>query len=118
MKTSTIHPSRRSGASIIPSTARLDAKPVHPAPAANGHEHPPERPVTRPRLMVGPLEGTGEIIDVTQQVIGAIAQEIWKRSQGNDLLNWIEAERLFFQAMQEHEWSAAANPHRGGRHGR
>ena len=52
------------------------------------------------RFTVGPITSDGEIIDVTHEVIEIIAREVWRRDpQGNDLLNWMEAERLFQQAM-------------------
>ena len=51
------------------------------------------------RFVVHPLCGI-EPIDVTQKVIEAIAHELWKSRGGNDLLNWLEAERLFNQAMR------------------
>ena len=51
------------------------------------------------RFVVHPLCGI-EPIDVTQKVIEAIAHELWKSRGGNDLLNWLEAERLFNQTMR------------------
>jgi hypothetical protein len=52
------------------------------------------------RFTVGPLSAAGDVIDITRDVIEIIAREVWRRDpQGNDLLNWMEAERLFHQAM-------------------
>src|SRR6185295_6116043 len=56
--------------------------------------------VEQQRFRVGPLNAAGEVVDITQEIIEIIAREVWRRDpQGNDLLNWMEAERLFQQAM-------------------
>jgi hypothetical protein len=59
------------------------------------------KPVPFPRLVVGPLASSGERIDITRYVIELIAKEIWKRQEGNDVLNWIEAERLLGEALAQ-----------------
>ena len=54
----------------------------------------------KPQFVVHPLFGTAaDGIDLTQRIIGLIASELWKLRGGNDLLNWLEAERLFEEAM-------------------
>ena len=63
-------------------------------PQATAVEHE-----TRPTFVVHPLFGS-EGIDITQQIVEAIARELWKKRGGNDLLNWLEAERLFAETMR------------------
>lgn len=56
----------------------------------------PRPPALSPtqRLLVHPLLGPPEGLDVTQAVTRALAEELWRRFGGNDVLNWVEAERL------------------------
>lgn len=51
------------------------------------------------RFIVHPPAGPRGGIDLTERVVGVIADELWKRHGGNDVLNWIEAERLLIQAL-------------------
>lgn len=51
------------------------------------------------RIVIHPEEGPAEGIDVTQGVVGVIASELWRLRGGNDVLNWIEAERLLIHAL-------------------
>jgi hypothetical protein len=67
-------------------------------------------PQIKPRLVVRPTDSLSEEVDITRKVVEIIAQELWKRYQGNDVLNWIQAERLFEDAMHR----AAADLRPGG----
>lgn len=51
------------------------------------------------QIVIHPEEGPAEGIDVTQGVVGVIASELWRLRGGNDVLNWIEAERLLIHAL-------------------
>jgi hypothetical protein len=48
-------------------------------------------------------------IDVTQHLVAAIAEEIWRACGGNDDLNWLEAEALLQQIVGNA--SVTARPH-------
>lgn len=51
------------------------------------------------RLVVHPRSGGDGPIDVTHQVVELIARELWKLRQGNDVLNWLEAEAMLEDAL-------------------
>lgn len=68
-------------------------KPISTSQASGSHSDP------LPRFVVHPLFGI-ECIDVTHKVVEAIARALWEARGGNDLLNWLEAERLFAQTMR------------------
>lgn len=50
------------------------------------------------RIIVHPFHSP-EGLDVTDAIVAAIAHEIWKRHDGNAVLNWIEAERCLAEAL-------------------
>jgi hypothetical protein len=64
-----------------PDIAKFNRAPAPAAPA-------PLRIVLKPYL--GPREG----LDVTEAITRTVAQELWKLHGGNDVMNWLEAERL------------------------
>ena len=123
MKATIIRPTPKSstspqvGAASNPPDALATAASPLPAPDSISALH---------HLLIGPLAHSGESIDITHQVIGLIAQELWKRDrETNDVLNWIEAERLFHDAMSRRNGAvsidaATAPPagRRSRRHGR
>ncbi len=81
-------PSRRTRPSIrFPKRGTAARLPETAPPPATG------------RIIVHPEEGPPEGLDVTQGVIGIIASELWRLRGGNDVLNWIEAERLLIHAL-------------------
>jgi len=47
-----------------------------------------------PRLLVRPLTAPEDPIDVTTAITRAIAHALWQRDGGNEVLNWLEAERV------------------------
>lgn len=51
------------------------------------------------RFVVHPPAGPRGGIDLTERVVGVIAEELSRRHGGNDVLNWIESERLLIQAL-------------------
>lgn len=51
------------------------------------------------RIIVHPYEGPRGGVDVTDTVVGAIAERLWNMFGGNDVLNWLEAERLLQDAL-------------------
>jgi hypothetical protein len=53
------------------------------------------------KFIVHPLFPPAEAIDLTHRIVELIASELWKLRQGNDLLNWLEAERLFEHTLKE-----------------
>lgn len=44
------------------------------------------------RVVVHPMLEPERQIDLTERLIAAIAEELWRTHGGNDQLNWIEAE--------------------------
>lgn len=44
------------------------------------------------RLVIRPMLDPRNEIDVTHQIVKAIAEELWRRHGGNDVLNWMEAQ--------------------------
>jgi hypothetical protein len=46
------------------------------------------------RLTIQPSAAPGATIDVTNAVVSAIAKELSRFHDGNDTLNWIEAEKI------------------------
>jgi hypothetical protein len=75
----------------------------------------PAQPHTsKPKLIVR-LDESSPPLDITNRVIGIIAEQLWKLHQGNDVLNWLEAERLFVDAMERsgtHHNQPFPNPRR------
>ena len=59
------------------------------------------------RLVVRPIATHGgaevDAIDATDGMIRALAHELWQHNQGNETLNWLEAERLV-QHLLEMAW--------------
>lgn len=51
------------------------------------------------RLIIRPMFGPSAGIDITHRVVTLIAQELWRLHGGNDVVNWLEAERLLDQAI-------------------
>ncbi len=45
------------------------------------------------RVLVRPLAEPQREVDVTDRLVSAIAEELWRRYGGNAALNWLEAER-------------------------
>jgi hypothetical protein len=69
------------------------------APAPNvrndiREEHADRRLDPERLVLIRPMSGDGEVIDVTEAMISAIAYTIWERYQGDAQLNWLEAELL------------------------
>ncbi len=54
------------------------------------------------RVTIRPSAHPDQEIDITNALVGAVAAEIWKHCGGNDVLNWMEAER-FVQALAARE---------------
>lgn len=44
------------------------------------------------RLVIRPMMDPRNEIDVTHQLVKAVAEELWRRYGGNDVLNWMEAQ--------------------------
>jgi hypothetical protein len=44
------------------------------------------------KIIIRPAMEPQHEIDVTQRLVAAIAEELWRVSGGNDRLNWLEAE--------------------------
>jgi hypothetical protein len=63
-----------------------------------------------PRVIIRSLRSATPL-DVTEQVIAAIASTLWKVHGGNDVLNWLEAERALHAAMLEYseQWRARSS---------
>lgn len=50
------------------------------------------------RVTIKPSAHPSQEIDVTSALVSAVAAEIWKHCGGNDVVNWMEAER-FIQTL-------------------
>lgn len=53
------------------------------------------------RVIVRPAAEPQREIDLTRRLVSAIAEELWRRYGGNDVLNWAEAERHLAQIVGE-----------------
>ena len=60
---------------------------------------PREQPA-KPRIVLRPMLGPHDGLDVTEAVTRAVAQELWNLHGGNDVMNWIEAERLLAEFIE------------------
>jgi len=45
------------------------------------------------RIVIRPAGSPHRELDVTQAIVAAVAHELWKHQGGNEVLNWVEAER-------------------------
>jgi hypothetical protein len=45
------------------------------------------------RIVIRPSMAADRDLDITKAVVSAVAAELWKNFGGNDVLNWMEAER-------------------------
>jgi hypothetical protein len=86
---------------IAPSRSKPRARqsqPVRISGAFEGATPVTDRRQGAIRVVVTPtLDSTA--LDVTESLVGAIAAQLWKRFGGNDVVNWLEAERLLQQAL-------------------
>src|SRR5262245_54199637 len=62
------------------------------------------------RIVLRPMLGPRQGLDVTEAVTRAIAQELWNMHGGNDVMNWLEAERLLNEFLGS--WARSAPPGR------
>ena len=46
------------------------------------------------RVSVRPSMAPDREVDLTQALVGAVAHELWKACGGNEVVNWLEAERI------------------------
>lgn len=53
------------------------------------------------KLTIRPVVDPLSKIDVTHCIVGAIAEELWRRYGGNTHLNWIEAEQHLDRMIDE-----------------
>jgi hypothetical protein len=67
----------------------------------------------KPRFIMQPMfDNAVDGIDLTHRIIEMIAAELWKLRQGNDLLNWLEAERLFAETVDQMRNTKRTQPQR------
>jgi hypothetical protein len=59
------------------------------------------------RIIVRPLSDPHREVDVTERLVAAIAEELWRLYGGNDRLNWLEAERHLARIVGEARTEAA-----------
>jgi hypothetical protein len=50
------------------------------------------------RVVLRPSAAPQEELDLTETLTAAVAYELWRRNGGNEVLNWLEAER-FVQSL-------------------
>jgi hypothetical protein len=60
------------------------------------------------KITIAPFAEPYREIDVTQGLVAAIAEEIWRACGGNDALNWLEAERHLARIIGEARETARA----------
>jgi hypothetical protein len=82
---------------------RPRAAEVAPIDVANRRVAPPApavgTAVSRFRVVVRPMLGPAVGLDVTTAITRAVAEELWRLHGGNDVMNWLEAERLLAEAL-------------------
>jgi len=67
------------------------------------------------RIVIRPSTAPDRELDITHALVAAVAAELWKASGGNDVVNWMEAERQvahLFAAQQQELPGRAAEPAR------
>jgi hypothetical protein len=73
------------------------------------------------RIVIRPSASPERELDVTQAVVAAVAHELWKHCGGNEVLNWVEAERQVARLLpaggptRAGRSAGVAEPKRGGR---
>lgn len=65
-------------------------------------------------ITVRPSASPDRPIDVTHALVKAVAEELWRTTGGNDVLNWIEAERFVQSLMQRPSSTTEPLPHPRG----
>jgi hypothetical protein len=53
------------------------------------------------RIIVRPVADPRRELDLTERLVSAIAEELWRLYGGNDRLNWLEAERHLERIVNE-----------------
>lgn len=66
------------------------------------------------RVTIRPSAHPAKEIDVTNALVSAVAAELWKHCGGNDVLNWMEAER-FVHSLAAQEPQAEPKPRQHAR---
>lgn len=87
---------------------------VDPFSAVTRKSHLRRPPLaSNPTLSIRPAAAPTKVVDLTQALTGAVAHELWKAAGGNEVVNWMEAER-FVKALArvwaEAPTAAAATP--------
>ena len=67
-------------------------------PKAKGRKQPGSRREPL-RVVIHPVHGPGEGVDVTKALVDAVAMVLWKLQGGNESVNRLEAEMLLEKAM-------------------
>jgi hypothetical protein len=65
------------------------------------------------RIVIRPAGSPHRELDVTNAIVAAVAHELWKHQGGNEVLNWVEAERQVARLIP-----AAAGPRSSRQAGR
>src|SRR5687768_9281298 len=68
------------------------------------------------RITIRPAAAPDREIDIAPALIAAIAHELWRHTGGNEVLNWLEAERVVAKLAQLPRRSAGRA--RAARHAR
>jgi hypothetical protein len=59
------------------------------------------------KIVIRPIVDPQREIDLTNRLVSAIAEELWRLYGGNDHLNWLEAERHLERIVGEAQHEAA-----------
>jgi hypothetical protein len=51
------------------------------------------------RIVIRPSMAPQREMDVTRAVVAAVAHELWRQFGGNEVVNWLEAERQVARAL-------------------
>ena len=51
------------------------------------------------RVVIRPSLSPDRELDIAPALIGAVAHELWKHCGGNEVLNWLEAERILARLL-------------------
>lgn len=70
------------------------------------------------KVTITPVAEPEREIDVTNRLVAAIAEEIWRMCGGNEALNWLEAERHLARIVGEARAAARVVGEGAGAHAR
>ena len=67
-------------------------------------------------ITIRPSMSPDRELDLTQALTAAVAHELWKHCGGNEIVNWLEAERIVGSLMARGQGRTSPGILGGGRH--